>query len=69
MPEDDYVAGNRAHYRERMRTAAQRMWLTMGKCEWCGALPKMPCRDKESIGQGIKIMSRPHKGRPKLEEK
>lgn len=52
--------------RERRRLA---FFLKYDKCDWCGALAKMPCRDKgASVMSGSRKMTRAHVSRPLLKE-
>jgi hypothetical protein len=53
---------------EERERARREFFLRYGKCGWCNALPKMPCRDTATNVTGRKIMSRTHTGRPLLEE-
>lgn len=59
-----YDFSNRSHYRERKAAELRKMWAEYDKCDWCAALPGMPCRDKSNPGRTL-VMNRPHVSRTK----
>lgn len=55
--------------REERERARLKLFLKYDKCDWCGALPKMPCKDNGlSVRSSSKKMYRPHVSRPLLSE-